>query len=62
MEYCSNGSLFHLLQRKDFDLTWPILFRLMDETVSGVNDLHSMEVPIVHRDLKSLNLLVWCST
>eukprot|EP01094_Clydonella_sp_ATCC50884_P029793 TRINITY_DN9476_c0_g1_i1.p1 TRINITY_DN9476_c0_g1~~TRINITY_DN9476_c0_g1_i1.p1 ORF type:complete len:680 (-),score=204.20 TRINITY_DN9476_c0_g1_i1:427-2466(-) len=58
MEYCENGSLYHLLQRKDYDITWPTYFRLAKEILIGVRDLHSMEPPIVHRDLKSLNLLV----
>ena len=58
MEYCENGSLYHVLQRKDYDITWPTYFRLAKEIVIGVRDLHAMDPPIVHRDLKSLNLLV----
>jgi len=58
MEYCSNGSLYHLLQRKEFSFEWSLFFRLNIETVQGVLALHTMSPPIVHRDLKSLNLLV----
>ena len=58
MEYCSNGSLYHLFQRKELKIEWPMLFRLCLETVEGVLALHSHVPQIVHRDLKSLNLLV----
>lgn len=59
MEYCANGSLYHLLQRKEFTFDWPLFFRLNIETVLGVLALHTQQPqPIVHRDLKSLNLLV----
>ena len=43
---------------QDLDLTWDIFFRLCLEISGGVAALHGMDPPIVHRDLKSLNLLV----
>lgn len=58
MEYCSNGSLYHLFQRKEIKFDWPLLFRLCIETVQGVLALHNHIPQVVHRDLKSLNLLV----
>eukprot|EP00339_Tiarina_fusa_P001328 CAMPEP_0117012958 /NCGR_PEP_ID=MMETSP0472-20121206/10781_1 /TAXON_ID=693140 ORGANISM="Tiarina fusus, Strain LIS" /NCGR_SAMPLE_ID=MMETSP0472 /ASSEMBLY_ACC=CAM_ASM_000603 /LENGTH=537 /DNA_ID=CAMNT_0004716133 /DNA_START=102 /DNA_END=1712 /DNA_ORIENTATION=+ len=58
MEYCSNGSLYHLFQRKELKFDWPLLFRLCVETVEGVLALHNHHPQVVHRDLKSLNLLV----
>lgn len=58
MEYCSNGSLYHLFQRKELNFDWSLFFRLTVETVEGVLALHNHTPTIVHRDLKSLNLLV----
>lgn len=58
MEYCSNGSLYHLFQRKEFQFDWNLFFRLCIETVEGVLALHNHKPQVVHRDLKSLNLLV----
>lgn len=58
MEYCSNGSLYHLFQRKELEFNWTLYFRLALETVEGVLALHNHTPTIVHRDLKSLNLLV----
>jgi len=58
MEYCSNGSLYHLLQRKELKFDWAMFFRLCIETVAGVLALHNNIPQVVHRDLKSLNLLV----
>lgn len=58
MEYCSNGSLYHLFQRKELNFDWALLFRLCTETVEGVLALHNHHPQVVHRDLKSLNLLV----
>jgi hypothetical protein len=37
---------------------WPVVFRWFREAVEGVNALHQRKPPIVHRDLKSLNLLL----
>mmetsp|Transcript_21273 Transcript_21273/g.82567 ORF Transcript_21273/g.82567 Transcript_21273/m.82567 type:complete len:619 (-) Transcript_21273:154-2010(-) len=58
MEYCSNGSLYHLQQRENVEIDWEMCFRLLIETVTGIVALHAENPPIVHRDLKSLNLLV----
>lgn len=58
MEYCSNGSLYHLQQRENLDIGWDMCFRLLIETITGIVALHAENPPIVHRDLKSLNLLV----
>jgi len=39
-------------------VTWPLVFHLADGAVRGILTLHSWKPVIVHRDLKSLNLLV----
>jgi hypothetical protein len=58
LEYCSNGSLFHFLQDPHSDLTWSLVLRWMTEAVRGIDTLHQWKPSIVHRDLKTLNLLL----
>lgn len=58
MEFCSRGSLYHVLQNDKYDIGWDKTFRFALETVKGIECLHGWEPPVVHRDLKSLNLLV----
>jgi len=57
MELCTNGSLYHYLKIKP-DITWDRIIKWGTETARGINILHSWKPPIVHRDLKSLNLLL----
>lgn len=55
LEYCSNGSLFHLLRdKRKFSETDSFIYFF--QTALGINYLHSKD--IIHRDLKPENLLV----
>lgn len=58
LEYCANKSLWSLLQNKKIPLSWEIRKRLALDIAKGMNYLHSFEIPIIHRDLKSLNVLI----
>ncbi|KAK5575400.1 hypothetical protein RB653_010660 [Dictyostelium firmibasis] len=58
MENCSKGSLYHVMDNNSLDIGWERTFRFAIETVRGIECLHKWDPPIVHRDLKSLNLLV----
>lgn len=58
MEFCSRGSLYHVLISDKYDIGWDKTFRFALETVKGIECLHTWDPPVVHRDLKSLNLLV----
>jgi tRNA A-37 threonylcarbamoyl transferase component Bud32 len=64
LEYCAMGSLYDVLNRteeddaEDIEMDWHTVFRWFTETVEGVAALHSFKHQIVHRDLKSLNLLI----
>src|SRR5262249_41509438 len=49
------GSLYQLL-RTGQDLPWPIRFQIALDVSYGLRDLH--ERAILHRDLKSLNILL----
>ncbi|CAF1703548.1 BnaCnng32250D [Brassica napus] len=56
-ELLPRGSLFYLLQRKTSKLDWRRIHMALDIAL-GMNYLHCCSTPIVHRDLKSSNLLV----
>merc|ERR1712054_697262 len=58
LEYCSRGSLFDCLNRVEEDITWSRVLKIASDMLKGINCLHSWKPQIVHRDLKSLNLLV----
>ncbi|KAM7463833.1 hypothetical protein LguiA_031954 [Lonicera macranthoides] len=59
-EYLSRGSLYKLLQMPDAGVILDETRRLnmAYDVAQGMNYLHQLKPPIVHRDLKSPNLLV----
>lgn len=57
-EYMSRGNLHDILHNRNITFEWPLLLRMMEDTARGMTYLHSCKPPIVHRDLKSCNLLV----
>lgn len=58
MEYCARGSLYHVLRDETLDINWDRALSLMIQTTEGLHALHTNTPQIMHRDLKSLNLLV----
>jgi len=58
IEYASRGSLFHVMNSVLYDIGWDRVFMISLEMTKGMKYLHSCTPSIVHRDLKSLNLLV----
>lgn len=58
MEYCARGSLYHVLRDETLDINWDRAISLMMQTTEGLHALHTNTPQIMHRDLKSLNLLV----
>ncbi|CAL9096296.1 unnamed protein product [Musa textilis] len=57
-EFLPRGSLFRLLQRNTTKLDWRRRIHMALDIARGMNYLHHCSPPIIHRDLKSSNLLV----
>lgn len=58
-EYLERGDLFSVLRNPNYKLTWlDHTLRQMIDTSRGMAYLHSHKPPIIHRDLKSMNILV----
>eukprot|EP00471_Norrisiella_sphaerica_P002510 CAMPEP_0184484532 /NCGR_PEP_ID=MMETSP0113_2-20130426/6237_1 /TAXON_ID=91329 /ORGANISM="Norrisiella sphaerica, Strain BC52" /LENGTH=779 /DNA_ID=CAMNT_0026865553 /DNA_START=165 /DNA_END=2504 /DNA_ORIENTATION=+ len=60
-ELVHRGSLFGLLHDEDAALTWPRRLRIASDLARGMNYLHNFNDAkdrIIHRDLKSLNVLI----
>lgn len=57
-EFLPRGSLFRLLQRNTSKPDWRRRVHMAVDIARGVNYLHHCNPPIIHRDLKTSNLLV----
>ncbi|CAK7326340.1 unnamed protein product [Dovyalis caffra] len=57
-EFLPRGSLFRLLQRNTTKLDWRRRVHMALDIARGMIYLHHFNPPIIHRDLKSSNLLV----
>jgi len=58
MEYMPRGSLYRLIHNPQIQLDLKMIKRVCVDTACGMSYLHNMSPPIIHRDLKSHNLLV----
>lgn len=58
LEFCHKGALYDVLNDMNEDITWDKVLKAAADTVRGLACLHNWKPQIVHRDLKSLNLLV----
>jgi serine/threonine protein kinase len=58
-EYCGGDTVFNLLHEKRLvPLSWTQKMKIARDVAQGMAYLHSCNPPIIHRDLKSLNLLL----
>ena len=57
-EWCSRGSLYDVLHDYSIHLNAKLVIDLAMGIAQGMNYLHSLEKKIIHRDLKSHNILV----
>ncbi|PWA78652.1 PAS domain-containing protein tyrosine kinase family protein [Artemisia annua] len=53
-----SGSLFQLLRKNTAKLDWRRQVHIAMDIAHGMNYLHHFQPPIIHRDLKSLNVFV----
>ncbi len=58
LEFCKNNCLWALLQDLRIPLSWEKRLELAIGVAKGMMYLHSFAVPVLHRDLKSLNVLL----
>ena len=57
-EYMPKGSLWEVLRSRDSALSEGMRYQMALDIARGMSYLHSLQPPILHRDLKALNLLV----
>ncbi|KAN0019447.1 hypothetical protein ACTFIU_002656 [Dictyostelium citrinum] len=57
-EYMPRGSLYSILHNDKIKISWSLVKRMMIDAAKGVIYLHGSTPVILHRDLKSHNLLV----
>jgi serine/threonine protein kinase len=58
LEYMARGSLDKLLEKHEHDLPWHQRLELARGAAAGMQYLHGLKPPRIHRDLKSPNLLI----
>ncbi|KAI3412773.1 Protein kinase domain-containing protein [Psidium guajava] len=58
VEYMPNGSLFDLLHRSSRSPGWTRRIRFALQVAKAVQCLHSADPPVIHRDIKSSNVLI----
>jgi serine/threonine protein kinase len=62
MDFISQGSLEAFLADRSIEITWPMRIKIAMDIARGMRFLHSQVPPIIHRDLKSANILIDRST
>lgn len=59
LEFCSGGSLYNQLHHPEaLRLTWKQRVKILCDVAEGMKYLHSHQPKIIHRDLKSTNILL----
>lgn len=56
IEFMDRGTLFDVVQQNS--LSWKLKASMIIDVARGLMYLHTRNPPIIHRDVKSLNILV----
>lgn len=57
-EFVPGGSLFDYIHEDKKEVTWPLRVKIALDISSALQHMHSFNPPIMHRDLKSPNILL----
>uniref|UniRef100_A0A6B2KX09 non-specific serine/threonine protein kinase n=1 Tax=Arcella intermedia TaxID=1963864 RepID=A0A6B2KX09_9EUKA len=57
-ELCTLGNLHQQIVDLNFHFSWKYRVRILTDIMKGVHYLHSLPIPVIHRDLKSLNIMI----
>jgi len=58
LEFCDKGSLYDYIHDEKELLTWPIKLKIAEDIARGMYYMHNYKPPLIHRDLKSPNVLM----
>ncbi|XP_062175289.1 serine/threonine-protein kinase-like protein At3g51990 [Alnus glutinosa] len=58
VEFMSNGTLYDILHSTTRPPNWGRRIRLALQTAKAIDTLHSSSPPVIHRDIKSANVLI----
>ncbi|KAL0429213.1 UNVERIFIED_CONTAM: Serine/threonine-protein kinase-like protein [Sesamum radiatum] len=58
VEFMSNGTLYDVLHSNSRPPTWGRRIKLALQTAKAIDTLHSLNPPVIHRDIKSANVLI----
>ncbi|XP_073288516.1 serine/threonine-protein kinase-like protein At3g51990 [Primulina huaijiensis] len=58
VEFMSNGTLYDVLHSNSRPLSWGRRIKLALQTAKAIDTLHSLNPPVIHRDIKSANILI----
>ncbi|KYQ94307.1 RasGEF domain-containing protein [Tieghemostelium lacteum] len=58
LEYIRYGSLYSFLSNNTHEVNWGLRLQIASEIAKGMQHLHSHNPPVIHRDLKSPNILL----
>jgi serine/threonine protein kinase len=58
LEFCEQGNLYDYIHNKDKCLNWAMTLKFARDIANGMNFVQSLKLPLIHRNLKSPNILV----